>query len=272
MAFTPDGSQLVTTLVDRPYLRVWDLRAIRRRLAGLGLDWDPPASFDTADAPGSFPRSPSPSASIAASSIPGCNEAPRRPSRSWSGRPGRSRPTPTTPRPTTSAAMPCPAEAVRGGHRRLHRRAEVQPERCPPAGLPGARGGAPEPARRGDRRRRGGAAARWTASRQSRMRRAGLAHVLQRPGLDAGDRPGSTRPGPRRWTWPGCAVGADPRPVDLPQHARRRPLPRRPATPRPCPSWSAALLPARARSDAFDLFFLAMARHRLGHAARPAPT
>jgi serine/threonine protein kinase/WD40 repeat protein len=55
VAFTPDGSQLVTTLVDRPYLRVWDLRAIRRRLAEMGLDWDLPASFGTPDAPGSSP-------------------------------------------------------------------------------------------------------------------------------------------------------------------------------------------------------------------------
>jgi tetratricopeptide (TPR) repeat protein len=60
MAFSPDGSQLVTTLMDRPYLRVWDLRAIRRRLAELRLDWDPPPSFDTAEAPGSFPPIPKP--------------------------------------------------------------------------------------------------------------------------------------------------------------------------------------------------------------------
>jgi hypothetical protein len=60
IAFTPDGSQLVTTLAYRPYLRVWDLRAIRRRQAELGLDWDPPASFDTAEAPGSFPPIPKP--------------------------------------------------------------------------------------------------------------------------------------------------------------------------------------------------------------------
>src|SRR5207248_8925208 len=60
VAFTPDGSQLVTTLIDRPYLRVWDLRAIRRRLAKLGLDWDPPTSFNADDAPGSFPPIPKP--------------------------------------------------------------------------------------------------------------------------------------------------------------------------------------------------------------------
>jgi WD40 repeat protein len=40
-AFAPDGSWLVTSLFDRPYLRVWDLRAIRYRLAALGLDWVP---------------------------------------------------------------------------------------------------------------------------------------------------------------------------------------------------------------------------------------
>jgi serine/threonine protein kinase/WD40 repeat protein/Tfp pilus assembly protein PilF len=60
VAFTVDGSQLVITLVDRPYLRVWDLRTIRRRLADLGLDWDPPATFDTAGAPGCFPPIPKP--------------------------------------------------------------------------------------------------------------------------------------------------------------------------------------------------------------------
>ena len=54
-AFTLDGSQLVTTLFGRPYLRVWDLRAIRRRLAELDLDWDPPAIVHTAATPGSFP-------------------------------------------------------------------------------------------------------------------------------------------------------------------------------------------------------------------------
>jgi WD40 repeat protein/Tfp pilus assembly protein PilF len=60
VAFTPDGSQLVTTLIERPYLRVWDLRAIRRRLAELRLDWDAPATFDTPDAPGSVPPIPKP--------------------------------------------------------------------------------------------------------------------------------------------------------------------------------------------------------------------
>jgi tetratricopeptide (TPR) repeat protein len=60
VAVTPDGSRVVTTLRDRPYLRVWDLRAIRRRLAGLDLDWYPPATFDAREAPGPFPPVPRP--------------------------------------------------------------------------------------------------------------------------------------------------------------------------------------------------------------------
>jgi tetratricopeptide (TPR) repeat protein len=60
LAFTPDGSHLANTLSDRPCLRVWDLRAIRRRLAEPGLGWDPPATFDTPEAPGSFPPFPKP--------------------------------------------------------------------------------------------------------------------------------------------------------------------------------------------------------------------
>src|SRR5262249_17298490 len=48
------------TLRDRPYLRVWDLWAIRLRLTKLGLDWDPLATFGAADAPGSFAPIPKP--------------------------------------------------------------------------------------------------------------------------------------------------------------------------------------------------------------------
>jgi WD40 repeat protein len=45
LAFSPDGSRLVLRNSDRPALcvRVWDLRAIRKDLAGLGLDWQAPA-------------------------------------------------------------------------------------------------------------------------------------------------------------------------------------------------------------------------------------
>ena len=44
--FSPDGSRLVVTTNDGPSARVWDLRAIRRRLAEMGLDWDAPAYSD----------------------------------------------------------------------------------------------------------------------------------------------------------------------------------------------------------------------------------
>src|SRR5262249_14413864 len=60
VALTPDGSQLVVTLRERPYLRVWDLRAIRRRLADLRLAGDPPAPSEPPDAPGSSPPIPKP--------------------------------------------------------------------------------------------------------------------------------------------------------------------------------------------------------------------
>jgi WD40 repeat protein/tetratricopeptide (TPR) repeat protein len=43
--FSSDGTRLVVTTNDGPAVHVWNLRAIRRQLAGLGLDWDwPPAS------------------------------------------------------------------------------------------------------------------------------------------------------------------------------------------------------------------------------------
>ena len=44
--FSPDGSRLVVTTDDGPAVHVWDLRAIRRRLVELGLDWDAPAYSD----------------------------------------------------------------------------------------------------------------------------------------------------------------------------------------------------------------------------------
>ncbi|MHB1562232.1 MAG: protein kinase domain-containing protein, partial [Isosphaeraceae bacterium] len=43
MTFTPDGSRLIITTNEPPSARVWDLRAIRRKLAELGLDWQAPA-------------------------------------------------------------------------------------------------------------------------------------------------------------------------------------------------------------------------------------
>ena len=41
--FSPDGTRLVVTTNDGPAVHVWDLRAIRRNLAEMGLDWDAPA-------------------------------------------------------------------------------------------------------------------------------------------------------------------------------------------------------------------------------------
>jgi WD40 repeat protein len=50
--FSPDGSRLVVTTGDGPAVHVWDLRAIRRHLARMGLDWDaPPCSDDDPASP-----------------------------------------------------------------------------------------------------------------------------------------------------------------------------------------------------------------------------
>ncbi len=46
--FSPDGSRLVVVTHDGPAVHVWDLRAIRRHLVRLGLDWDAPV-FPDAD-------------------------------------------------------------------------------------------------------------------------------------------------------------------------------------------------------------------------------
>ncbi len=40
-AFSSDGSYLAVTTDDGPAVLTWDLRAIRRRLKGMSLDWDP---------------------------------------------------------------------------------------------------------------------------------------------------------------------------------------------------------------------------------------
>jgi hypothetical protein len=43
LAFSPEGSRLVTVNVADPgTIHVWDLRAIREQLKGMGLDWDAP--------------------------------------------------------------------------------------------------------------------------------------------------------------------------------------------------------------------------------------
>ncbi len=61
VALSPDGSRLVVTTKDRPSpaVHVWDLRAIRKDLAGRGLDWDAPAySEDTPANPSAPPLPP----------------------------------------------------------------------------------------------------------------------------------------------------------------------------------------------------------------------
>ena len=56
--FSPDGSRLVVTTNDGPAVHVWDLRAIRKHLAEMGLDWDAPAYSDDDPAGPSAPPLP----------------------------------------------------------------------------------------------------------------------------------------------------------------------------------------------------------------------
>ena len=42
IGFSPDGTQLVATNGESQSIHVWDLRAIRRQLADIGLDWNQP--------------------------------------------------------------------------------------------------------------------------------------------------------------------------------------------------------------------------------------
>ncbi len=53
--FSPDGSRLVLTTNEPGAVHVWDLRAIRKRLAEIGLDWDAPAYPDDDPADPSAP-------------------------------------------------------------------------------------------------------------------------------------------------------------------------------------------------------------------------
>ena len=57
--FSPDGSRLVVTTNDGPAVHIWDLRAIRRQLTRMGLDWDAPAYSDDDPAADSSPPLPS---------------------------------------------------------------------------------------------------------------------------------------------------------------------------------------------------------------------
>jgi len=60
VAFSPDGARLVVTTKDRPLpaVHVWNLRAIRKRLAAMGLDWDAPAYSEDDPADPSAPPLP----------------------------------------------------------------------------------------------------------------------------------------------------------------------------------------------------------------------
>jgi serine/threonine protein kinase/WD40 repeat protein/tetratricopeptide (TPR) repeat protein len=58
VAFSPDGSRLVITTHDGPAVHVWDLRAIRRHLGAMSLDWDAPAYADDDPAGPSAPPLP----------------------------------------------------------------------------------------------------------------------------------------------------------------------------------------------------------------------
>jgi WD40 repeat protein len=40
LGFSPDGTQLVTTNRESQSIHVWDLRAMRRQLAEIDLDWE----------------------------------------------------------------------------------------------------------------------------------------------------------------------------------------------------------------------------------------
>jgi WD40 repeat protein/tetratricopeptide (TPR) repeat protein/tRNA A-37 threonylcarbamoyl transferase component Bud32 len=42
LGFSPDGTRLVAATEDSHGIRTWDLKAIRRHLAAMGLDWDAP--------------------------------------------------------------------------------------------------------------------------------------------------------------------------------------------------------------------------------------
>jgi hypothetical protein len=58
-SFSADGSRLVITTPDGPAIHVWDLRAIRHRLAEMGLDWEaPPFSHDDPASPALPPLPP----------------------------------------------------------------------------------------------------------------------------------------------------------------------------------------------------------------------
>ena len=51
IVFSPDGTQLIAILQDQPHIRIWDLHAVRHRLAELDLDWSLPPAWGSAVPP-----------------------------------------------------------------------------------------------------------------------------------------------------------------------------------------------------------------------------
>jgi Tfp pilus assembly protein PilF len=60
VAFSPDGARMAIVSNDGPAVHVWDLRRIRRYLVGEGLDWDAPAYPDGDPGDPSAPPIPAP--------------------------------------------------------------------------------------------------------------------------------------------------------------------------------------------------------------------
>jgi tetratricopeptide (TPR) repeat protein len=58
--FSPDGSRMIITINEPPSVQIVDLRRIRRRLAEMGLDWDAPAFSDDDPARADLPPLPPP--------------------------------------------------------------------------------------------------------------------------------------------------------------------------------------------------------------------
>ncbi|MGC8638523.1 MAG: protein kinase domain-containing protein [Isosphaeraceae bacterium] len=56
--FSPDGTRLAITTSDGPAVHVWDLRATRKTLLRMGLDWDAPAYSDDDPASPTLPPLP----------------------------------------------------------------------------------------------------------------------------------------------------------------------------------------------------------------------
>ncbi len=72
LTFSPDGSRLIVTTNDGPAVHVWDLRAIRRHLTERGLDWDAPPYPD--DDPAAASSAPLPTIQVDLGPVAGHTE------------------------------------------------------------------------------------------------------------------------------------------------------------------------------------------------------